>query len=275
MCDSLGFTALHLAAAVGDDDVVAELLNRGAFMDIQDFEVRGSVLEGEGVPAGCWNAVGEVPKCPFICGQAPGIFRTCQKIVFGVVFLDNPYWVEGELPSLGVGHRLWLSCLCFEVTCPCAGPVARTYAGLKHAVYGSLNGLCTYGPWICTTFKGLHQTWVACASTGPEICTSYKGLHQATYKVPESSWDLPHIQGAAPNLSGLRIHRPPYFDTIKDLHQIQGAAPNHIQSASEVPGFCATFKGLHQTEGARVQRHGDLLAAVSAALLASPFAAVD
>jgi len=40
MTDSLGFTALHLAAAVGEDEVVTELLNRGAFLDIQDEEVR-------------------------------------------------------------------------------------------------------------------------------------------------------------------------------------------------------------------------------------------
>lgn len=40
MVDSMGFTALHLAAFMGEDDVVAELLNRGAFMDVQDYEVR-------------------------------------------------------------------------------------------------------------------------------------------------------------------------------------------------------------------------------------------
>jgi ankyrin repeat protein len=41
--DGMGFTALHLASAHGEDECVAELLNRGAFMDVQDYEVRGLV----------------------------------------------------------------------------------------------------------------------------------------------------------------------------------------------------------------------------------------
>jgi hypothetical protein len=40
MCDGMGFTALHLASWMGEDEMVAELLNRGAFMDVQDVEVR-------------------------------------------------------------------------------------------------------------------------------------------------------------------------------------------------------------------------------------------
>ncbi len=34
-CPQMGCTPLHCAAALGEDEVVAELLSRGAFMDIQ------------------------------------------------------------------------------------------------------------------------------------------------------------------------------------------------------------------------------------------------
>ncbi len=48
-----GFTALHCAAALGLDEVVAELLSAGAFMDVQDKQVRGCrrgrcLLSGDG-----------------------------------------------------------------------------------------------------------------------------------------------------------------------------------------------------------------------------------